>query len=450
MFDGGLFGPAPAVPAAPGRTGDAAVIAAMVRAEVALLHALQSCGLVPDGADGGPAGDLERAAAGRTVDPAERGVRARGAGNPVVPLVQDLLAAVPERARPWVHLGATSQDIVDTALVLVARAAVRAAVAHLRRARAAAVALAHEHRTTAMVGRTLGQAAVPTTFGLKAAGWAVGLAAATDELERVVDRLAVQLAGAAGTLAVYGAAGPRVLDAFARELDLPAPRAPWHTERSWVRELAAALAAVAAAGKVATDVSLLATTEVGEVVEGGGAGHGGSSAMPHKRNPVTSVLVRAAATRTPGLVGTVLAANLHEHERATGAWHAEWQPLVELMMLAEGATERVADLLDGLDVQVDRMRTNLDAARPFVMAETLATRLAVDLGRARAQDVVRVAFEESVARHGPHPTDDQLRTALAEGTGHLGAPGPGPADLDPAAALGAVDGLIDRALPGLD
>lgn len=503
MFDLGLFGPAPEVfgpgsgpgPGTGQRADDAAVVAAMVRAEVALLRAVQAAGLVPSGegrpddaavtrgdnavagADGtvaaddaavagrrgavaddpahpgGPAADLERAVAGLSIDPADLARRARGAGNPVVPLVKDLVAAVPERARPWVHLGATSQDILDTALVLVARDVTGSVLESLRRARDTAAALARRHRGTAMAGRTLGQVAVPTTFGLKAAGWAVGLDAAAAEVERVRrDRLAVQLAGAAGTLAVYGDRAPQVLGAFARELDLPVPSAPWHTERSRVRELASSLAgAVAAAGKVGTDVALLATTEVGEAAEGGGAGHGGSSAMPHKRNPVTSVLLRAAAVRAPGLLATVYAGSLQEHERATGGWHAEWQPLVELLVLTDGAAQRVHELLTGLTVDAGRMRENLDAARPFVMAEALATRLARDLGRTRAQDAVREALDRAVAAHGDHPTDAELLAVLADVFGHdaPAAGAPTAADLDPTAALGAVDALVDHALEGL-
>ncbi|WP_448071947.1 lyase family protein [Georgenia yuyongxinii] len=449
MFDDELFGYGPAGAGAdhPGghhaTVDDAAVVAAMVRAEVALLRALQACGIVPDTAtDGGPATALEDAAAGLTVDPADLGLRARGAGNAVVPLVQTLLGAVPEDARPWVHYGATSQDIVDTALMLLAREVSATVAADLRAAAAAAAALAGKHRGTVMAGRTLGQVAVPTTFGLKAAGWAAGLAAAAADVERVEDRLAVQLGGAAGTLAVYGARAPDVVAAFATELGLAVPAGPWHTERSRVRELAAALAgAVAAPGKVATDVVLMSMSEVGELREGGGPGHGGSSAMPHKQNPVTSVLLRAAAVRAPGLLATVHVAALQEHERAAGAWHAEWQPLEELLRLAAGAARRVRELLDGLEVDAARMAENLDAARPWVMAEALATRLAPRLGRAEAQDLVRQALEEA-ARDGA-PTDDTLLAALRR---HREAADLPAAALDPRAALEAVAPLIDAAL----
>ncbi|WP_127129169.1 lyase family protein [Georgenia sp. SYP-B2076] len=447
MFDDELFGPSPgeATPA----VDDRAVIDAMTRAEVALLRAAQSCGVVP--AEGDPAATLERAAAGLEIDPGDLGRRARGAGNAVVPLVKDLLAAVPPEVRPWVHVGATSQDIVDTALMLLGARAADAVLAHLQGAVGSAARLAREHRATAMAGRTLGQVAVPTTFGLKAAGWATGLRAAARDLQRVrTERLAVQLAGAAGTLAVYGGAGTDVVDAFARELGLVAPEAPWHTERSRVRELAAALGSVlAAAGKVATDVVQMATSEVGEVREGGGPGHGGSSAMPHKANPVTSVLVRSAAVRGPGLVATVFAASLQEHERATGHWHAEWQPLRELLLLAQGAAERVDQLLASLDVRPEAVQANLDRARPSVMAEALATRLAPALGRGEAQRVVTEALAAATAEHGQGLSDAQLVEALTARTDRvsrevlMGA-------LVPASALGAVDGLIDRALASLD
>ncbi|MFD1506887.1 3-carboxy-cis,cis-muconate cycloisomerase [Georgenia yuyongxinii] len=443
VFDDELFGYGPGGADADHRVvvDDAAVVAAMLRAEVALLRALQTCGVVPD-ADGGPALALAEAAARLTIDVADLGLRARGAGNPVVPLVKTLLVAVPEDARPWVHYGATSQDIVDTALMLLARDVSAVVAADLRAATEAAAALAADHRGTVMAGRTLGQVAVPTTFGLKAAGWAAGLAAAAADVERVKSRLAVQLAGAAGTLAVYGAKASDVVAAFAAELGLAVPAGPWHTERSRVRELAGAFAgAVAAPGKVATDVVLMAMSEVGELREGGGPGHGGSSAMPHKQNPVTSVLLRAAAVRAPGLLGTVHAAALQEHERAAGAWHAEWQPLEELLRLAAGSARRVRELLEGLDVDAARMAANLDAARPWVMAEALATRLAPRLGRAEAQDLVKHALEDA-ARDGV-PTDDAL---LAELRRHPAAADLPAAALDPRAALEGVDPLIDAAL----
>ena len=447
MFDEALFGPSPDEVARAGTVDDRAVVAAMVRAEVALLRATESCGLVP-------AGDVpdafERAVVGLDLDPDDLGHRARGAGNVVVPLVADLLAAAPAEVRPWVHHGATSQDIVDTALMLLSARTADAVLAHLRGAVRSAARLAREHRGTAMAGRTLGQVAVPTTFGLKAAGWATGLRAAGRDLERVrTGRLAVQLAGAAGTLAVYGQAGPDVVTAFARELGLAAPEAPWHTERSRVRELAAALGSVlAAAGKVATDVVQMAASEVGEVSEGGGPGRGGSSAMPHKRNPVTAVLIRGAAVRSPGLVSTVFSASLQEHERAMGHWHAEWQPLRELLLLAQGAAERLDEVLAGLDVHPERLAANLDAARPAVMAENLATRLAPALGRGAAQRVVRDALA-AASEHDGAPSDARLLAALAAATDAVprevlaGA-------LDPRSALGAVDALIDRALASLD
>ncbi|KAE8765416.1 lyase family protein [Georgenia thermotolerans] len=443
MFDAELFGDT-ADHGAARAVDDAAVVTAMVRAEVALLRALETCRLVPAG-DDGPAAALERATADLVIDPADLGLRARGAGNAVVPLVKTLLAAVPEGARPWVHYGATSQDIVDTALMLLARDTAAAVAADLRRAARAAAALADTHRDTVMAGRTLGQVAVPTTFGLKAAGWATGLAAAAADVERVGrERLAVQLAGAAGTLAVYGAQAPAVVAAFAAELGLAAPAAPWHTERSRVRELAAALAgAVAAPAKIGTDVALMAMSEVGEASEGGGVGHGGSSAMPHKQNPVTSVMLRAAAVRAPGLLGTVFAAGLQEHERAMGHWHAEWQALEELMTLARGSAQRVAELLDSLAVDAARMTANLDAARPFVMAEALATRLGPHLGRGEAQRVVKAALQDADA----HPTDEQVLDALARQSAQA-ADVPAAA-LDPRAALDGAGPLLDHALRAL-
>ncbi|MCK6209183.1 adenylosuccinate lyase [Georgenia sp. EYE_87] len=415
--------------------GDAALLEAMVATEVALLRAAERAALVPPGCGDALAG----AARANPVDPATLAAGTTAAGNPVPPLVNALLAVVPEPVRPWVHHGATSQDVLDTALMLLAARACDTALGNLDAACAAAADLADRHRETLQVGRTLGQHAVPTTFGVTAAGWALGLHAARRSLARVRDEtLAVQLGGAAGTLGVYGAAGPAVVAGLAEELGLAAPAAPWHTERSRVRDLAAALGSVvAAAGKVATDVAALSATEVGEVAEGGGEGHGGSSAMPHKRNPVTSVLVRAAALRAPGLVGTLYAASLQEHQRAAGGWHAEWQPLLDLLSLAGGAASRTAEILAGLHVDAARMSATLDAARPAVMAEQLSTVLKPRVGRGEAQRLVAAALaageEDDVVAHlvrsGAGLSEAEIRSAL-----------------DPRGTTAACGGIVDRAL----
>lgn len=399
-------------PSVDAEVSDESLVRAMLDVEAALARSLSRAGMAATSA--GQA--VTDAAASMHVDPIDLGRRAVGAGNPVVPLVQDLLSRVPEPDRAAVHLGATSQDVLDTALMLCADRARKPLQDSLSRAVAAAVRLTRDHRETLMVARTLGQPALPTTFGLKASGWLAGLSAAASSLRSA--ELAVQLGGAAGTLAAYSGEGLHVAQLLADELDLADPGVPWHTERSRVHALAAALAAVVlAAGKVATDVLLMAQPEVGEVREGA---PGGSSAMPHKQNPLASVLLVASARRAPGLVSSVLSAALHEHERATGSWHAEWVPLRDLARLAGGSAARVADLLESVRVDVDALRRNLDAAGPGVMSEAYAGQLIPTLGRDAAQDAARDALRE------------------AERTGRsLG---------DPATYLGSATAIVDRVL----
>lgn len=273
----------------------------------------------------------------------------RTAGNPVEPLVRVLREHVPEA-----HVGATSQDILDTAMMLVARN-VRALIAEeLAGVADACAQLADEHRATVMPARTLMQQAVPTTFGLKAAVWLDAVGAAEERL--AAWRPVASLGGAAGTLALLGESGLDVLQAFAVELDLAEPDVPWHSTRTPVRELVAALDGIAAAcGKIALDVVLLAQTEVGEVR----VGDGRSSTMPHKRNPIDAVLARACARRVHALAGTFTGE--HEHERAAGAWHAEWEPLSDALALTGAAASHVRATLEGLEVDAERMRANLRA-----------------------------------------------------------------------------------------
>ncbi|WP_432050153.1 3-carboxy-cis,cis-muconate cycloisomerase [Verrucosispora sp. NA02020] len=413
--------------------GDTALLRALLDVEAALVRAAADAGLVP-----APA--AEAIAAGcraDAYDPVVLGAAAEDAGNPVVPLVRELTAAVAESARPWVHYGATSQDVLDSALALVLSRALTPLLRHLDAAVDAVAGLARAHRDTPMIGRTLGQQAAPTTFGLKAAGWLLGLVEARRRVLQVRDSLPAQLGGAVGTLAGYGPAGPAVVERFAARLGLAAAPLPWHTRRQPVLDLAAALGGLlAAAGKVALDVGLLAQTEVGEVSEGG-AGRGGSSAMPHKRNPVDSILVGAAARRGPGLVGTLFAAAGQEHERAAGGWHAEWEPLLDLVHLAGGAAARTARMLTHLRVDPQRMRANLDATGGLPMAEAVAARLAPALGRAAAHDLVRRATT------GPHFRDALL--ADAQVRAHL-SEADLDAALDPRAWLGSAGHLVDRAL----
>ncbi|MEU7879102.1 3-carboxy-cis,cis-muconate cycloisomerase [Microbispora bryophytorum] len=356
--DAGLLSPVWAGTEVAAVTADDAWLRAMLEAEVCLARAQARLGVVPERAVAAIAAAVAALSGKDRHDPAGLARRARDAGNPVVPLVKDLRAAAGE-AGSWVHHGATSQDILDTAAMLVAARARETILRDLGLTLAALARLAGAHRDTPMAGRTLGQQAVPTTFGLKAAGWLVGCRDARDRLAAV--RLPVQLGGAAGTMAGYGERALELLPLFAAETGLAEPVLPWHALRTPVTDLACALAAVTGAlGKLATDVILLAQSEVGEVAEPAAPGRGGSSTMAHKRNPVLATMIRSAALQTPALAQILLASRVAEHERPAGSWHAEWQPLRECLRLAGGAAGTAAELAEGLEVFPERMRHNLD------------------------------------------------------------------------------------------
>jgi len=354
MSDAGLFDGVLARGPVRVAVGDAAWLSALLEVEAALARAGAATGVVPTGA---PAA-IVAACDAEPFDIADLSAAAAANGNPVIPLVQRLRAAVPEGAASYVHKGATSQDIVDTAAMLVARNALVPLLADLRGAADAAATLARGHRDTPMAGRTLLQQAVLTTFGLKAAGWMVGLDEAASRLDEVrASRLAIQFGGAAGTLSGLDGTGVEIAARLAAELGLAAPVLPWHTIRTRPAELACALGEAAGiVAKVARDVTLLAQSEVAEVGE---ATPGGSSAMAHKRNPVAAVSAAACAARAPGLVATLLAAMAHEHERAAGAWHAEWLPQRDLLVATGSAAAWLRDCLEHLVVHAEAMRANL-------------------------------------------------------------------------------------------
>ncbi len=420
--------------------GDRAWLQAMLDVEAALARAQARVGLLP--AEHAEA--ITRACRAGAFDLAAIGEAAAASGNPVVPLVRALTAAVPGAAAGAVHSGATSQDVLDSAAMLVAHRALGPLLDDLEAAAAAAAGLADAHRGTVMAGRTLLQQALPITFGLKAAGWLVGLDEAARRLEELRrTRLAVQLGGAAGTLASLGPAGGEVLAALADELGLAEPALPWHTVRTRVAELAGALGTAAGvAGKVARDITLLAQTEVAEVRERGPAGRGGSSTLPHKRNPVAAVAALACAEQAPGLVATLLAAMVQEHERAAGAWHAEWRPLGDLLRTTGSAVAWLRDSLERLEVDPERMRRNLDATGGLLLAERVTTALAPGLGRLAAHDLVREACAEALASRRPLAEVLCDRPEVRD----LLDPGEVANLLDPAGYLGSAEAFIDRAL----
>jgi 3-carboxy-cis,cis-muconate cycloisomerase len=333
--------------------GDAAWLSALLRVEAALAAVHAKHHVISDEA----ADEIAAVARAELFDVATLGSGA--AGNPVVPLVAQLRGLV--RHPEAVHVGATSQDILDTAAMILAGRALDLVLDDLKATIVAVRDLAAAHRDTPVIGRTLLQQAVPTTFGLKAAGWLVALAEAGDRLTVVRDeRLAVQLGGAAGTLAPLGDAGPAVVADLATYLGLAAPLLPWHTDRVRIADLAGALGtACGVIAKVARDLTLLAQNEVGEVTDGS---PGGSSAMAHKKNPVAAICAAGCAAAAPGLVADLLAAMAQEHERAAGNWHAEWRPLRELLVATGSAASWLRAGLERLVVDPERMRANLAAS----------------------------------------------------------------------------------------
>ncbi|QOV34138.1 3-carboxy-cis,cis-muconate cycloisomerase [Streptomyces ferrugineus] len=422
--DTGLLAPGWAGSPAASATGDAAFLRALLDAEVALTRAQWSLGLAPAEA----ATAVTDAADTHPFDVRSLAERARAGGNPVIPLVADLTKAVGDPYGPYVHRGATSQDIMDTATMLVAARTLDLVLGDLGRTERALSRLAAEHRDTALPGRTLTQHAVPTTFGLKAAGWRALVLDARDRVTAVRDALPAQLGGAAGTLAAFGAYGAsdpiELPAAYADELGLRTPELPWHTLRTPVADLAGCLALTAGAlGKVAVDVLTLSRTEIAEVAEGSG---GGSSAMPHKSNPVRSTLIASAARRAPQLAATLYGSLAAEDERPAGAWHAEWEPLRELLRLVGGAARDAVELAEGLRVRPDVMRAHLDLTQGLIVSERLSAELAPVLGRVRAKELLtRLASKGRPLAEAPELAD---------------------IDLDPAHYTGSAGALTDRAL----
>lgn len=426
-------------------TSDAAWLDAMLAFESALALSEAEVGIIPERA--GLAIARTCATVSLDLDLDQLGREAREVGNPAAPLVRALVEAVGPDAGRYVHFGATSQDALDTAAMLVTKRAGALVRAALDRACDACAALIATHSETLLGARTLLQPAVPTTFAAKAAGWLDGLLDATDDLERVLSRrLAVELGGAGGTLASLGAHGPSVTRRLADLLGLAEPRLPWHTARVRIAQIAAALGIVAGvAGKISLDITLLMQPEVGEASEPSGGRRGSSSTLPHKVNPVGGASVAAAARRAGALAGLLLQGLPQEHERAVGAWQAEWQPLGELLRLAGGAIARTAETLEGLDVDVARMRANLDATGGLLVAERIMLHLVPLLGRVEAHDAVArasrritiegVTFEEALAE------DSELVGIGRDEIARL---------LDPTSYLGSTSEFARRALAALE
>jgi 3-carboxy-cis,cis-muconate cycloisomerase len=421
---------------------DASVLQALLDVEVALARAEAAVGVIPADA----AVSIARAAIAADIDAGALARDARTSATLAIPLVAALTARVaaqdPDAAR-FVHWGATSQDVVDTAMSLLIDRALRI-VARDHEALAAGLRdLSDRHAGAVMLGRTLLQPAPPITFGLKVAGWYAGVSRSWARLDQARCEAAVlQFGGASGTLAALGDRGPAVADALARELGLPAVGAPWHTSRDRVAALVSAAAIYAGAlGKVARDVALLMQGEVGEARESGG----GSSAMPHKENPSGCARTLAAAARLPGLAATMLAGLVQEHERAVGAWQAEWPVVADALQATGAAAEALRGVIAGLRVDPQRMRANLEATGGAIFAERVMLLAAPALDRTRAEMLVKEALAarrvtgETLAAAVRRLPD--LAQAIPE------------ADLasldDPHAYLGAAETLRRRLLDGV-
>ena len=442
MATGSLFAGLFAHGEAAARVTDRALVEAMVEVEVALVQALADLDLAPAEA----AGELSHAfASGKLeLDFDELGRGTGEQGTPIPALLCAMRRQLSDPTSAYLHKGATSQDVIDTAIMLVAGRALEPIIADLVAAAEACAEVARRHRDTIAPGRTLLQQALPVTFGLKAAGWLAGLDGVVDELSAIRNRdLAVQFGGAVGTLASLGDRGLDVADRLADRLGLPASELPWHTIRLRPARLANALGVtLGLLGKIGRDVVLLAQTEVAEVSEGGGEGRGGSSTMPHKRNPVGAIGLVACAQRGPGLVATMLGAMMQEHERGAGGWQAEWETLLELLRLTGSAAAIANEMLPGLDVDPERMRGDMDLTGGLVMSESVAAALAPSLGRSDAQALVEKAARRSVEEGRGFR---EVLLALPEVADVLGPDGLDGA-LDPAAYLGVTPELIDRAL----
>lgn len=379
---------------------DESVLQAMLDFEIALARAEVRAGIVPKSA-------AEHIAAVTHASDFDISALARSmfrAGTFAIPVVKALTEKVRARnpdAAIWVHWGATSQDVADTAIVLLLKRARPILAADLARLENALVGLSNQHKNTVMLGRTLMQAAPPITFGLKAAGWLGALRRGKSRLEAAfAEALVLQLGGASGTLASLGEQGIAVARALADELGLSCPDAPWHTHRDRLASLLCCCGILTESlGKMARDISLLMQNEVAEVAEPGGDGRGGSSTMPHKRNPIACSLTLTAAQRVPGLVATFLSAMVQEHERAVGSWQSEWPVVASVIQSLGLAATSMAEAAEGLSVDSARMRQDIENTKGLIFAERAMMLLGAKLGRDVAHKLLEDATRKSIAQN---------------------------------------------------
>jgi 3-carboxy-cis,cis-muconate cycloisomerase len=430
---------------------DVACLQHMLDFEAALARAEAATGLIPARAADTITETCTKTCKAGSFDLSALAEAATKSGNLAIPLVRALTAEVAKAdadAARYVHWGATSQDVIDTATMLTLRAAIDALLGDIDRAIAGFAGLARQHRSTPVVARTWLQHALPMPFGLKLAEYAAALHRSRTRLQRLhKEALALQFGGAAGTLAALGDQGLLVAERLAQELKLPLPDAPWHTHRDRIAEAASVFAILAGTcGKIARDVQLMMQTDVAEAFEPAGEGRGGSSTMPHKRNPVAAASALAAATMAPNLAATIFAAQVQDHERSAGPWHAEWPTLPTLLLVTSGALAAMVDIAEGLEVDAARMRVNLDATGGLIMAEAVMMALAEQIGKSEAHHLVEVASKKAVA------DKKDLRDVLTKDpkvAAHLDAARIARL-FEPMAYQGVSQTLIDRLLASLD
>lgn len=411
----------------------------MVEVEGALAIAEGELGIIPSDA----ANQIASLVRTHGLNPTELGMGARLSGTPVIPLVRMLTDRLTEGARPWIHYGATSQDILDTATILVTREALSSIFSDLVKVGDTLANLADEHRNTPMVARTLLQHAVPMTFGLKAANWLEGVISGSISLANLYQNtLAVQFGGAGGTLASLGERGVEVGRKVAEILQLKLPIMPWHSQRIRISELSGAMTLVIGSlAKIATDVTLGSQAEIGEISESLGSG-GGSSAMPQKVNPVGSIVVNACFRRALGLLPVLYGCMIAENERGAGEWQAEWQSYRDLLQLTGGAVNRSSVILTNLVINEQKMKANLSLSKGNVLSERVMLRLSEVLGRSVAHDLVRDATQRSSANQ------TFLADELAKNTLFTDSFSPGEITelFDPMTYLGSTQVFIDAVL----
>jgi len=423
---------------------DPARLQAMLDFEAALAEAEAGLGIIPESA---AAAIAEECDAG-LYDMAALGEATLLSGNPAIPLVKALTDRVEGDAARYVHWGGTSQDVIDTGLALQMRAGLQILSEQIQAMGEALAVLTRDHRKTAVIGRTLSQHALPIPFSLRTAGWLEAASASRRRIARLGETcITLHFAGAVGSLASLGRTGPDVARSLAQILDLPLPVLSHHTHRDFMAEIAAGLAIVCgSAAKIAGDIQAMMQTDMGEAFEPAAPGKGGSSTMPHKRNPVATAAVRADYRQVAALAGMFLGNMDHAFERDPGQWHAEWGPIAEIFTLTGGALEKLTETLRGLEVDTQRMRRNIDATDGLVFAEAVMMLLAPAIGRPDAHHLVQNATGRAVAEHRHLrdillETDAVTRAATREEI--IDA-------FDPTGYFGASDSFIDRALHAWD